>query len=488
MTDTLLPNQVQNGAKRMNKDLGDGHCEPSGKEIQAAYDRIRELEQSPQNMDTPDALEQLERSLREAMNDLAALLLQKHLQASLDTDELKAQEANLIKSCPGKLKNEGLVTVQIYTLSGLLIQVRVRYYRRSCDRRKGKRYRGIYAGLLLLGVHERCTPLLGSTLSMWSSLLSSFAEVRQVLSDQGGILGIKVIRRLTYRYAERARLMQEAGAFRLAEGESIAGKRVVVSTDGGRIRMRENKRGKKTQKGRTRYKGAWREPKLLIIYVVDEEGRLEKSFAPIIDGNLKGPDGVFQLIYDYLKAIDITQADQVLFVADGAHWIWNRVPLIVKKLGLKAEQVYELLDFYHAVEHLGKVAGLRKAWSDKERKAWIRKQRRLLSEGQAEKVIDAVRVICKGRNGKAIRTERNYFIRNKHRLAYPVIKELKLPLGSGAIESSVRRVINLRLKGPCIFWHKENAAKMMMLRSYYKSGRWNLLKNMANSPLSGLPA
>lgn len=372
-------------------------------------------------------------------------------------------------------------------MSGLLIRVKARYYRRSCDRRQGKRYRGIYAGLILLGIHERCTPWLASTISLWSSLLSSFTEVQQVLKDQGMDFGIKVLRRLCYRYAERARLMQQAGAFVLSEGESVAGRCVVVSCDGGRIRLRENKRGKKTQKNRTRYRGAWREPKLLIIYVVDEKGHMEKSFAPIIDGDLQGPDSVFRLISNYLQAINIEQVDKMLFVADGAHWIWNRVKSLVKKLGLLSSQIHELLDFYHAVEHLGKVASLRKTWSTKERKAWIRKQRRLLLKGQANQVVDAVQAISKGRNGKAITTERNYFIRNQERMAYPTLKALKLPLGSGAVESAIRRVVNLRLKGPCLFWHRENAAKIMMLRSFYKAGRWNILKQMANSHFSALP-
>jgi hypothetical protein len=205
----------------LNNDLDTNNCRANSDEIQAAYKRIEELELTPQHIKSPEALEHLERSLREAMENLTALLLQKHLQASLDTNEAKAREVELIKPCSGGLKNEGLVPVWLYTMSGLLIQVEAsrikffekklyprRYYRRSCDRRKGKRYRGIYAGLILLGIHERCTPLLGSTISQWSSLLSSFAEVQQVLLDQGLNFGIKVLRRLTYRYAERARLMQ----------------------------------------------------------------------------------------------------------------------------------------------------------------------------------------------------------------------------------------------------------------------------------------
>ena len=67
-------------------------------------------------------------------------------------------------------------------------------------------------------------------------------------------------------------------------------------------------------------------------------------------------------------------------------------------------------------------------------------------------------------------------------MAYDKIAALKLPIGSGAIESAIRRVVNLRLKGPCIFWCKGHAEELLMLRSYYKSGRWSLFKEMAHSP------
>ena len=49
-----------------------------------------------------------------------------------------------------------------HLMSGLSIEVQARYYRRSCDLCPGKRHKGIYAGLILLGIHERCTPLLAS--------------------------------------------------------------------------------------------------------------------------------------------------------------------------------------------------------------------------------------------------------------------------------------------------------------------------------------
>ncbi|MDD9305284.1 MAG: hypothetical protein HUK40_24350, partial [Desulfobacter sp.] len=86
----------------------------------------------------------------------------------------------------------------------------------------------------------------------------------------------------------------------------------------------------------------------LIIYVVDAHGKQEKSFSPFIDGCFNGPDGVFHLLKGYLNSLHIQNSDKILFVADGAHWIWNRIPGLLKALGLAPERVYELLDFYHA--------------------------------------------------------------------------------------------------------------------------------------------
>ena len=48
-----------------------------------------------------------------------------------------------------------------------------------------------------------------------------------------------------------------------------------------------------------------------------------------------------------------------------------------------------------------------------------------------------------------------------------------LPLGSGAIESAVRRVVNLRLKGNAKYWIEEDAEHMLLLRSYLKTGRFD---------------
>src|SRR3989454_12264508 len=96
------------------------------------------------------------------------------------------------------------------------------------------------------------------------------------------------------------------------------------------------------------------------------------------------------------------------------------------------------------------ITTLRRDWSAKARTRWRTQQRHLLLRGEVAQVIAAVRTLCRGRHSKAIRTHREYLIKNQGRMAYANLMDLKLPVGGGAIESTVRRVVNLRLKGPSI--------------------------------------
>ena len=117
-------------------------------------------------------------------------------------------------------------------------------------------------------------------------------------------------------------------------------------------------------------------------------------------------------------------------------------------------------------------------------------QRRRLLKGGAEEVRAAIDAVCGSRPGKALKREREYFKRNggRGRMDYARIAALKLPIGSGAIESAIRRVVNLRLKGPSIYWHKTTAEAVLLLRSYYKAGRWNHLERQALTTTTGIAA
>jgi hypothetical protein len=332
---------------------------------------------------------------------------------------------------------------------------------------------------MLLGIHDHCSPYLASEVSIMAVVLSSFQETSNIMKERGTHIGVNTIRKIAQRFSLRAQATKVAEPYLC--NESVAGYRVVVSTDGGRVRIRKNKRGPKTSKGRSRYSTDWKEPKLLAIYAIGADGKMNRNFHPFIDGTMKGPDAVFDLIEYYLSNLDITKATKILFIADGARWIWNRVGSLMKSLGIEKSKYHELVDFYHAVEHLSKFADLRKGWNKKERKRWIKKHRRLLLKGGVDQVIEAIREICRGRHGKKLTTEKNYFIRNRHRMCYDTLKEINFPIGSGAIESAVRRVINLRFKGASIYWLEQTVEAMIKLRAFYKAGRWEVLKNLAFS-------
>ena len=433
--------------------------------IQEVLDALHQMQPPPRLVTSPDALEAFEREMRQRTDRLGSLLVGYHRQQALDSAAWQAEPERLVSHWPPPLKNDGKVRVMSRTAQGLAVPVRVTYYRRKGQRRAGTRSAGVYAGLVLLGIYDRCPPALASEVSLLAAMLGSLTEAQDMLAARGVELDTKTVRTIAYRYAARARLEQQVNNAALED--SVAGRRVVISSDGGRMRLRESKRGPKTTQGRRRYTGAWRDPKVLIVYVVDAEGKRAASFAPFIEATRKGPEAVFALLRSSLQRLEITQADQVLFIADGAPWIWKRVPVLVQALGLAVEQGQELLDFYHAVQHLGQVAALRHDWSAKARPRWRTHQRRLLLQGQVEQVIAAVRDLCQGRNSKAIRKHRDYFIKNQGRMTYAQLMAMKLPIGSGAIESTVRRVINLRVKGSGLFWCRASAEAILLLRSYY---------------------
>jgi len=114
-----------------------------------------------------------------------------------------------------------------------------------------------------LGIHDHCTSGLASEVSLATVAMSSFEEAEKALAARGINLDISTIRNITIRFAARAKAAQRSESYEFVE--TVDGRRVVISTDGGRIRIRKNKRGPKTKKGRNRYSTDWREPKLLIM-------------------------------------------------------------------------------------------------------------------------------------------------------------------------------------------------------------------------------
>jgi hypothetical protein len=222
----------------------------NARHIQEILNELRQMQQTPRLVTSPDDLEALEREIRQRTDHLGSLLVGYHLQHALDSTALRAEQAQLVSQWPKSLKNDGKVEVRIRTAQGYTVPVWVTYYRRKGQRRAGKRDAGVYAGLVLLGIYDRCTPALAAEVSLLAAMLGSLDEAQAVLTDRGIALDTKTVRLIAYRYAARARLEHQRDTAMFED--TVAGRRVVISSDGGRLRLRETKRGPKTTKGRRR--------------------------------------------------------------------------------------------------------------------------------------------------------------------------------------------------------------------------------------------
>jgi hypothetical protein len=150
----------------------------------------------------------------------------------IDSEEGREAQRTILQAHPYKMLDKGKEEVRLRTCCGFEVTVRVGYFTRKGNRRGKKRYPGLFPGLLVLGIHERCTPGLASEVSMFAGMLGSPEEARRVLAERGVDLNIKTVRRSAYRFAERARTAQRV--MELDFGAGVTGRKVAISADGGR--------------------------------------------------------------------------------------------------------------------------------------------------------------------------------------------------------------------------------------------------------------
>ena len=91
--------------------------------IQEVLNELRQMQQTPRLVMSPDELEALEREIRQRTDRLGSLLVGQHLQQSLDADALQAEQEQLVSHWPKPLKNDGKVTVMVRTMQGLAVPV-----------------------------------------------------------------------------------------------------------------------------------------------------------------------------------------------------------------------------------------------------------------------------------------------------------------------------------------------------------------------------
>lgn len=434
---------------------------------------------------TPEEFQAVELEVAAEMRGLGDDIAEVVLKTITNAKEFET-EAKQAARQGGLFKGGEIRSVVVTLLGGRKVRVWTVYLKQNkrgsagssqCIGRRGAGGTGMYPVLCALGIAFGVTPALADEICRQVADSDSVRSARECLSRRDIDLGHKQVLRIVNKIGsqliqQRAQWLQRMLEQPPSDG-LLSGRRVVVGTDGGRLRERVPYGGRKQKNGHRRYHAPWREPKLLVIYVIDEEGKVDETIRPVYDGTLGNCDAVFLMLAGYLRALGAHKAEKLIITGDGAAWIWDRVPQLCKAVGINKDRVVQVIDWYHAVENLNKIAAIPTNWSKKQRDEWVCKAKQKLYRGDITSVVALIDVLATGRRAKAVKSHRGYFVKNVSRMQYRQFAAERIPRGSGAIESTIRRVVNMRMKNNGTFWQAKNAEGMLMLRSYLKAKRFD---------------
>jgi len=231
-------------------------------------------------------------------------------------------------------------------------------------------------------------------------------------------------------------------------------------------RETEGRKGKdSTGKAKTR------EAKLGCVFTqtkVDEEG------YPVRDAESTSYVGAIETAEEfgcriYAEAVrrGVTRAAKVIVLGDGAPWIW----------GIAEEHfpgAIQIVDLYHAREHLVSLAKIAYEVDSVRWKQWLAARVEQLDAGEIESLVIALRRLrsqggtVRDPTDKAI----DYFQTNRQRMRYADFRRQGLFVGSGVIEAGCKTIIGQRLKRSGMHWTVRGANAIIALRCCQMSGRW----------------
>lgn len=197
--------------------------------------------------------------------------------------------------------------------------------------------------------------------------------------------------------------------------------------------------------------GAWSEMKCGS-FISEEYGR-----STI--GTMERAEGFGELLYLEAVRRGLNNAHTTVFVADGAAWIWNLA-------GHHFSNAVEIVDWYHATQHLWEVA---RAWygDGKKANAWVKKNKARLMENGVGRVISSMKQWKPvDEDDQTIKRENlHYFTTNARRMLYATFELNGFYIGSGSVESACKQYGQGRLKGSGMRWKRHGIEAIAHLRS-----------------------
>ena len=214
-----------------------------------------------------------------------------------------------------------------------------------------------------------------------------------------------------------------------------------------------------------------REVKLGCVFTqttTDEKGRpLREENATSYTGAIEGAEAFGLRLYTEAWRRGWSQAKKKVVLGDGALWIWNL-----------AHQYFpgavEIVDLYHARQHLWELSAKLFPNDERSRKRWTARLLDKLDRGKIGALVKTLRAFPPPSEDLAhlLSNDADYFERNAERMRYPSFREQGLFVGSGVVEAGCKSVIGARLKRSGMFWTVRGANAILALRCCRRNGRF----------------
>ena len=165
----------------------------------------------------------------------------------------------------------------------------------------------------------------------------------------------------------------------------------------------------------------------------------------------------------------------VVLLGDGAAWIWEQ--------GQKCfPMAFQILDLYHALEHLSELTGMLEAQPEAAKALWQTWREQLLADGVAEVLCQARERAAKlsGQGAELAAKAIGYFQNNQSRMLYGTYRALGFFYGSGVVEAGCKTVIGGRCKGSGMLWSEPGATHVLDLRCSLFSNQFNQVWDQLN--------
>ena len=320
-----------------------------------------------------------------------------------------------------------------------------------------------------LTAHLQCSPGLEEKLAFTVTATGTYAQAAAVATKWGSPVDDATIHALVQRRGRQAETQTQQRLQQLpveSTPQRTGSELVVLLVDGWLVRQRGPGWGKKKT---TQERVEWHELKTGVFYRHEQAAQTASGRGLLTEKVVVSWQGEplelgRRLHWEAMRG-GLGRAQETLVLADGASWIWN----VAKD---RWPQATELLDFYHASEHVWQLG--RALCGERGAAAWVEPRLHRLRHGQEGAVLKEIAALPapRGERGRLVRSDQGYFAGQAERMHYQAIARRGWPIGSGAVESACRQR-QCRCKRPGQFWTAPGLRHLCALEEARHNGHWD---------------